>query len=405
MNLTDVDDKTIRKSQEEKIPLRSFTMKYIKEFFKDLETLNISKAETFPRATHHITEMVELVKTLLEEDIAYKTEDGIYFNINKFKEYGKLSKVDLENMKRGGRCASDSYDKENINDFALWKFWDKEDGDAFWETDIGKGRPGWHLECSVMSMKYLGESFDIHTGGVDLIFPHHENEIAQSEAATGKQFVKYWIHNEYILVEGKKMSKSLGNFFTLRDILNKGYDPKAIRYLLLSAHYRTQFNFSFDALEAADKAISRLLEFMDNLSHVKDKDKQESPVEDEAVNELIENVKKEFEENMDDDLNIAGALASIFEFVKKINVLMNSDKLTSGSSKAITDTMKKFDIVLGVLEEEKQEIPKKIKTLAEKREEARKAKKWDESDKLRDQIQDLGYTVADTKDGFILKKL
>jgi cysteinyl-tRNA synthetase len=405
MNLTDVDDKTIRRSQEEKIPLRSFTMKYIQEFFKDLETLNISKAETFPRATDHIPEMVELVKTLLEKDIAYKTEDGIYFNINKFKEYGKLSKVDLENMKRGGRCASDSYDKENINDFALWKFWDKEDGDAFWETDIGKGRPGWHLECSVMSMKYLGESFDIHTGGVDLIFPHHENEIAQSEAATGKQFVKYWIHNEYILVEGKKMSKSLGNFFTLRDILDKGYNPKAIRYLLLSAHYRTQFNFSFDALEAADKAISRLLEFMDNLSHIKDKDKQESPVENEAVNELLNTVKKEFEENMDDDLNIAGALASIFEFVKKVNVLMNSDKLTVGSATAITDTMEKFDIVLGVLEEEKQEIPKDVKTLAEKREEARKAKKWDESDKLRDQIQELGYTVADTKDGFILKKL
>lgn len=405
MNLTDVDDKTIKRSQAEKIPLRSFTLKYIQEFFKDLETLNISKAETFPRATDHIPEMVELVKTLLEKDIAYKTEDGIYFNINKFKEYGKLSKVDLENMKRGGRCASDSYDKENINDFALWKFWDKKDGDAFWETDIGKGRPGWHLECSVMSMKYLGESFDIHTGGVDLIFPHHENEIAQSEAATGKQFVKYWVHNEYILVEGKKMSKSLGNFFTLRDILDKGYNPKAIRYLLLSAHYRTQFNFSFDALEAADKAISRLLEFVDNLSHVKDKDKQESPVEDEAVNELIENVKEEFEKEMDDDLNIAGALASIFEFVKKINVLMNSDKLTIGSATAITDTMKKFDIVLGILEEEKQEVPKEIVAIAEKREEARKAKKWEESDKLRDKIKDLGYTVADTKDGFILKKL
>lgn len=403
MNLTDVDDKTIKRSQEQKIPLRAFTGKYIKEFFKDLETLNISKAEEFPRATDYIPEMVKMIKTLMDKEIAYKTEDGIYFDISKFKDYGKLSKVDLENMQRGNRCASDSYDKETINDFALWKFWDEKDGDVLWETEIGKGRPGWHIECSVMSTQLLGDSFDIHTGGVDLIFPHHENEIAQAEASTGKKFVKYWIHNEYILVEGKKMSKSLGNFFTLRDLLAKGYDPKAIRYLLLSAHYRTQLNFSFEALEASDKAVARLLEFMDNLSRIKGG--SETEVENEAINGYIEEALAGFEKEMDDDLNIAGAIAVIFEFVKKVNTLIAKDEISEGSAAAIMDCMKKFDTVLGVLEEEKVEIPDEVKELAEERERARKEKKWDLADEIRDKIKEKGFIVADTKEGYAIKKL
>ncbi|MEM7819165.1 MAG: cysteine--tRNA ligase, partial [Candidatus Aenigmatarchaeota archaeon] len=227
MNLTDIDDKTIKGAREQGISLREFTEKYIKAFFEDSKTLNLLPADVYPRATEHIREIVELIKILIEKGYAYKGEDGsIYYDISKFKDYGKLSKLKIKELKAGARVKSDSYTKEEAYDFALWKAWDPEDGEVFFETEIGKGRPGWHIECSAMSMKYLGETFDIHTGGVDLIFPHHENEIAQSEAATGKKFVNYWLHAEHLIVEGRKMSKSLGNFYTLRDLLAKGYDPR-----------------------------------------------------------------------------------------------------------------------------------------------------------------------------------
>jgi len=238
-------------------------------FFEDLEELNIDKADIFPRATDNINEMIDIIENLLKKKVAYKVKDGIYFGISKFKSYGSLSRVELKNLEVGERVRDDQYEKEEAHDFALWKFWDKNDYDVFWKTKIGKGRPGWHIECSAMSMKFLGESFDIHAGGIDLVFPHHENEIAQSECSTNKKFVKYWFHNEHLLVDGQKMSKSLGNFYTLRNLLNKGHDPNAIRYLLLSSHYRQQLNFTEQGIKAAKNSIDRLNDFMVKLKNNK----------------------------------------------------------------------------------------------------------------------------------------
>ena len=279
MNITDVDDKTIKGANTEGTSLKEYTQRYEKSFFEDLESLNIDKADKFTRATDNIDEMVKIIKKLLDKKIAYKSEDGsIYYDISKFKDYGKLAHTKIKQLKEGARVKQDSYEKEEAKDFALWKSYDKEDGNIFWETSIGKGRPGWHIECSAMSMKYLGEHFDIHAGGIDLVFPHHENEIAQSEAFSGKKFVNYWFHNEHLLVDGKKMSKSLGNFFTLRDLLNKGFNPIAIRYLLLSANYRVQLNFTEEAVKSSENAIQRLNDFMIKLKEIKDnKDNKNIP--------------------------------------------------------------------------------------------------------------------------------
>ncbi len=285
MNLTDVDDKIIRDSQAQKISLKEFTTKYAKAFFEDWKALNLEKVEVYPNATDHITEMVAMIKVLLDKGLAYKTDDGIYFSISKFKSYGELAHLDQKQLKAGasGRVLKDEYEKENLADFALWKFWDKKDGDVFWETELGKGRPGWHIECSAMSAKHLTDAFknskfmpekfktlDIHTGGVDNLFPHHQNEVAQTEGCVSVPFVKYWLHSEHLLVDGRKMAKSFKNFYTVRDILNKGYHPIALRYLLLSAHYRQKLNFTFDALEASSVAVQRLKDFVKRLHEIKE---------------------------------------------------------------------------------------------------------------------------------------
>jgi cysteinyl-tRNA synthetase len=274
MNLTDVDDKTIRDSKRKGISLSKFTAKYSKIFFEDLDTLNIERAERYPKATDHIKEMAALVNALMKKGLAYRGKDAIYYSIEKFKDYGKLAHLEKAQLKPGARVKQDEYDKEHAHDFALWKLWDKDDGNVFWNVEIGgkpsKGRPGWHIECSAMSMKYLGPTFDIHTGGVDLIFPHHQNEIAQSEGATGKPFVRYWLHNEHLLVNGEKMSKSAGNFYTLRDLIKKGHDAMAIRYQLLATHYRQKLNLTDDALKAAKQAVDRLTDFVANARDGKD---------------------------------------------------------------------------------------------------------------------------------------
>jgi cysteinyl-tRNA synthetase len=323
MNITDVDDKTIRGARKRNIPLREYTDYYMKAFFEDIEALNLEKAEYYPRATEHIPEMVELIKRLMEKGYAYRGEDGsIYYDISKFKDYGKLSKLKIEELKPGARVKVDEYGKEEARDFALWKAWDEEDGDVFWETEIGKGRPGWHIECSTMAMKYLGETIDIHSGGVDLIFPHHENEIAQSEAATGKPFARYWLHSEHLLVEGRRMAKRYGNFYTLRDLIKKGYDPKAIRYLLMSTHYRQQLNFTFEGLEAAKGAVDRLTTFVRRLLET------DGAGCGEEIKRLMAEVQKRFESAMDDDLNISVALAALFDFVRDVNKLMDENRLS-----------------------------------------------------------------------------
>jgi len=365
-----------------------------------LEKLNISKADVFPRATEHIHGMIKLTKKLLEKEIAYTAKDGIYFSIAKFKDYGKLSKIKLDETKSGVRIKNDEYDKENAQDFALWKFWNEKDGDVFWESEFGKGRPGWHIECSVMSMQHLGEQFDIHTGGIDLIFPHHENEIAQSEAETGKRFVQYWLHNEYILVNGKKMSKSLGNFFTLRDLLTQGYRPRAIRYLLLSSHYRQQLNFTFAGIDASQKVIEKLDTFMAALEERKKK----GSANDADIKRLIKDTKDQFEEAMDDDMQISQALGHIFTFMHQINALLSENEIGKKNAEEILEFMQKIDSVLGVMHTEEQKTPREILMLAEEREKARKQKDFAASDRLRKEIIAKGFILDDTPQGYRLRK-
>lgn len=393
MNVTDVDDKTIAGSRAKNISLSEYTKRYKDAFFEDLDFLNIERAEHFPEATAHIKEMVDLVKKLLDKGFAYRSNGDIYFKLSSFKEYGKLSKMKLENLKKGARVASDEYEKEQASDFALWKGWDQKDGDVFWETELGKGRPGWHIECSTMSMKYLGEHFDIHTGGEDNIFPHHENEIAQSESATGKKFVNFWLHNGFLMVEGKKMAKSFGNYYTLRDLLNKEYNPMAIRYLLMSTHYRQQLNFTFQGLEAAKNAIQRLFDFLDNLKRVKgEKDNSE-------VDSLLQKAKMKFEDVLDDDLNISEGLGVIFDLVRDINRLIDDEKISRKDASKVIEQMRSFDKVLGVLEKDELVLDNKVKELIEQREEARKNKDWDKADKLRAEIEKLGIIIEDTPEG------
>jgi cysteinyl-tRNA synthetase len=396
MNLTDVDDKTIKGSQKQQMPLRQFTDFYVEAFFEDIKVLNIQPADVYPKATDHIPEMVALIKTLMDKGYAYRGEDGsIYYAISKFPDYGKLSKIKTVELKAGARVSQDEYAKEEAQDFALWKAWTPEDGDVFWETELGKGRPGWHIECSAMSMKYLGETFDIHCGGVDNIFPHHENEIAQSEAATDMKFVNYWLHNEHLLVEGKKMAKRFGNFYTLRDLLAKGYDPIAIRYLLLSTHYRQQFNFTFEGLEAAKAAVDRLRNFVRRLHDTDNKDSKGK------VAVLASKLEACFGGSMDDDLDIGTALASLFDFVREINNLLDANMVSKAEAAEVGRLIMQIDAVLGVIGEVKTQevLPAEIDALVQKREEARKAKNWKEADAIRTQLKAMGIVLEDTAQG------
>ncbi|MGB9959987.1 MAG: cysteine--tRNA ligase [Candidatus Bathyarchaeales archaeon] len=396
MNITDVDDKTIRGARKQGVSLRQYTDYYMKAFFEDIEALNLEKAEHYPRATEHIPEMISLIKRLLEKGYAYRGEDdSIYYDISKFKEYGKLSKLKVEELKPGARVKVDEYGKEEARDFALWKAWDEDDGDVYWETEIGKGRPGWHIECSTMAMKYLGETIDIHSGGVDLIFPHHENEIAQSEAATGKEFARYWLHCEHLLVEGRRMAKSLGNFYTLRDLMAKGYDPVAIRYLLMATHYRQQLNFTFEGLEAAKNAVDRLKTFTRRLLEADGKGCGEE------IKRLMAEVQKRFEEAMDDDLNISVALAALFDFVREVNRFMDENVLSREEAGEVYALMMRFDKVLGVIGEAEVEekLPKEAEDLIRRREEARKARDWATADKIRAQLREMGVIIEDTPQG------
>ena len=394
MNLTDVDDKTIRGSQKQGVPLGEFTKLYAEAFFEDIKALNVKPATVYPRATEHIPEMVNLVKTLMAKGYAYTAQDGsIYFAISKFPAYGQLSHINVQELKAGARVKTDEYAKEEAQDFALWKAWTPEDGDVYWKTDLGKGRPGWHIECSAMSMRYLGETFDIHCGGTDNMFPHHENEIAQSEAATGKKFVRYWLHNEHLQVEGKKMAKKLGNYYTLRDLLQKGYDPIAIRYLLLSTHYRQQFNFTFEGLEAAKGAVERLRNFVRRLQ---DADGEGGG----QVAELLRGVQTGFGGAMDDDLNISVALGALFDFVREVNNLLDSGEVSRSEAEATGRFMADLDQVLGVIGKvEAEALPEGAEKLIAEREEARKAKDWATADALRIKLKEMGVVVEDTAHG------
>ena len=401
MNITDVDDKTIRGSQEKNLKLKDYTKIYEDAFFEDLSALNVLPADKFPRATEHVDEMVEIISSLLEKKLAYKTEDGsVYFDVRKFPDYGKLANIDLESLKTGasGRVSSDEYTKENVQDFALWKAYDQGDGDVFWETKIGKGRPGWHVECSAMSMKYLGSTFDVHSGGIDLVFPHHQNEIAQSEGATGKKFANYWIHNEWLLVEGAKMSKSLGNFYTLRDVLEKGYDKRAVRYLLLSTHYRQQLNFTFKGLQAAASSVERLQEVVRKLKGAKNGKR------DEATSALVAKAKEKFNDAMDDDLNVSEGLAVVFDFVRDVNKLMETGMNKENAEESL-ELFRDFDEIIGVIDFTDEKADPEITRLIENRERLRKEKKFDEADKIRAELKDKGVVLDDTSSGVRWKKI
>ena len=403
MNITDVDDKTIRDSRKEGTDLRAFTERYAQCFFEDCKALRVQPPEVTPRATDHIKEMLDLIQILMDKGIAYQGEDGsVYFSIEKYEPYGKLSHLKERELKVGARVQSDEYDKESVSDFALWKKWVPADGPVKWDSPWGPGRPGWHLECSVMARKYLGDTIDLHMGGEDLIFPHHENEIAQSEAATGKPFVHYWVHNGYLMVEGKKMSKSAGNFYTLRDIFEKGYTGREVRFLLLSTYYRQAFNFTFEGLHAARSALSRL----DDLREALEKEKatgSDVPVSEELKDVLAISYQK-WEEALDDDLNTSAAFAALFEAVKAINKIRLENPLGKAGAEAALAFLDKTDEVMAVAEKD-EDFPQRAKELAIERTEARKAKNWARADEIRNELAAMGLTVEDTKEGPRLKKL
>jgi len=397
MNLTDIDDKTIRGSQAEGVPLHEYTARYIKAFFDDLDSLGMERAEVYPRATEHISEMVGIIKKLLDKGAAYEIDGNYYYKISTFPAYGKLSNLDMEGLKPGARIATDEYEKDSVSDFALWKAWDPDDGDVFWETELGKGRPGWHIECSAMSMKYLGEHFDIHTGGVDNIFPHHENEIAQSEGTTGEKFVNYWLHSEHLIVEGRKMAKSLGNYYTLHNLLDKGYSGVAVRYLLIATHYRQQLNFTFQGLKSAANALERYNDFISNLAEYP------GGVSDGTAGDVIKSARSAFEEALDDDLNVSAALGVIFDFIRDINRLKADNKLSAQERDRALETIRKFDTVLNFTYQQ-QGIDAEIEGLIQKRTKARKNKDYALADKIRDDLLAQGVILEDTPQGVKWKR-
>ncbi len=402
MNITDVDDKTIRKSHEQKRSLEDYTKAYTAAFFEDLDRLNILRAHEYPRATGHVDEMVELIESLLEKDHAYRAEDGsIYFKVTSYPEYGLLSGKRLEDLRVGERVSNDEYEsKDDVRDFALWKVWDEEDGDVYWETSLGKGRPGWHIECSAMSREYLGDEFDIHTGGVDNIFPHHENEIAQSRCATGAEFAHRWMHCEYLIVENKKMSKSLGNFFTLRDLIEQGYYAREIRYMLAGTHYRSRLNFTLDGLKGARKSLQRLDEFKASWEHYGD---GEPSFE---VGDAIDRAEATFQAAMDDDLNVSQALAAVFSLVRVVNSLASENLATSSDRAKLEGLWDKWDHALGLLTPLDDEIHSAtdfdeswIKEKIEERRQARADKEWARADQVRDELAELGIQLKDGPEG------
>ncbi len=399
MNLTDVDDKIIAGAGKAGLSLDEFTAPYVESFFRDLDALHVERAEHYPRATEHLPEMIALVERLVERGYAYESDGSIFFRIASDEDYGRLSRIDPSQVRRGERVAADEYDKEDVRDFVLWKA--AKPGEPSWDSPWGPGRPGWHVECSAMSMKYLGETFDLHTGGVDNVFPHHENEIAQSESATDKPFVRYWLHAEHLLVDGQKMAKSLGNQFTLSELLERGADPRAVRYLFLSVHYRQKLNFTFESLEAAGKALERLDEMRFRVEHAAEGGAGESRVAGPAGR-----LRRDFAAALADDLNASKALAALFGFVKEVNVAVE-EGLAEGDRQRALDALDDVDRVLGVLDPagwrpeagDGADGDAEIEDLVRRREEARAARDWAEADRIRDQLSGRGVVLEDTPQG------
>ncbi len=395
MNITDVDDKTIRGCAAAGVPLAQFTQQFKDAFFADLTTLRIKRARTYPEATNqrHIATMLAMIETLIARALAYQAEDkSVYFRIKKFPGYGKLAHFNLDELQSTGRVKNDEYDKEHVGDFALWKAWDEADGDVRWESPWGPGRPGWHIECSAMATEILGNQLDIHCGGVDNIFPHHEAEIAQTEGCTGQPFVRYWLHCAHLLVDGQKMSKSLGNFYTLRDVLAKGYSGREVRYALLRVHYRAQLNFTWEGMLEARQALARIDDW---LARLRERIASVSLADSESpqAGRMLD-----FEEALDDDLNISAALGFLFESIRETNRALDGKELSASEARAWLEWWKRIDTVLALTAEENG-TPADVAALGDARAQARLAKDWRKSDELRDQIAALGYEVRDGKDG------
>ena len=401
MNLTDVDDRIIAKAAEAGKTLDEYTQKYIDAFWEDFEALGCERPEVAPRATKHITEMAGLIARLEQNGHAYHSDGSIYYRIKSFPDYGKLSKINFEGNIAGGsaRVDTDKYDKEDARDFALWKAPNSGDEPA-WDSEIGRGRPGWHIECSAMSMKYLGETFDLHVGGIDLVFPHHENEIAQSEGATGKQFARYWYHFEHLKVEGETMSKSKGNYYTFRDLAAKGLSAAAIRYFLLSVPFRKQLNFTFEAVRGAEKTVESLRDFRARLQEAKT-----AAGRDEALQAAMEKALTDFEAGMDDDLNTSVALAAVHELSREVNTVLARRQLPAENQREILAAIGRIDSVLNIFGEHQREmLDSEIQTLIDERQDARHRRDFARADQIRDELAERGIILEDTKDGVRWKK-
>lgn len=410
MNLTDVDDKTIRGATAAGITLEAYTTPFTAAFFSELKLLNILPAYQYPAATEFIPQMIEMIQTLLDKGVAYRGGDGsVYYAIRKFPRYGCLSHLHMDELQSGAseRVAADEYDKDHASDFVLWKHYDADrDGTIFWESPFGPGRPGWHLECSTMAMQILGPSIDIHVGGIDNMFPHHENEIAQSEACSGQRFAKIWMHSEHLVVDGKKMAKSLHNFYTLRDLTAQGFTPTEVRYMLMHTHYKTQLNFTAAGLEAVRSTLQRLNDFISRLQHIgKDVAGEARAVGGAAVERCVVSAQTLFAEALADDLNISAALAALFDLVRQVNVLCDEGAVGLKEAGAILAVLRKFDTVLGVMSFESDEtVPMALEQLLQQRLDARSQRNWAEADRLRDAIHLAGYIIEDTSGGPRLKK-
>jgi cysteinyl-tRNA synthetase len=408
MNVTDVDDRIIKASTAAGAGIRAYTEKYIQAFLEDIDALHIQMPEELVRATDHIDDMVALIEKLQKKGLTYTSDGSIYYRIAKFPAYGKLSKIDITGMQAGARVDVDQYEKDDARDFALWKA--PKPGEHFWETPIGPGRPGWHIECSAMAMKYLGDTLDIHTGGVDLAFPHHENEIAQSEAATGRPFVRHWMHAEHLIIDGQKMSKSLGNFYTLRDLFAKGQKPSTIRFLLLSVPYRRQLNFTEDGLTQARNSVERLRNFVARL-----KTTQFPAGSNAETVKRIETAESEFDAGLADDINTAVALAAVFDLVRDANTAIDRGAFLQQDAVRALVAMEKFDTILSVLADDDDEklaklgftppkprlAPEQVDALIEERNAAKRRRDFQRADAIRQQLTDSGIIVEDTKDGSV----
>jgi cysteinyl-tRNA synthetase len=400
MNITDVEDKIIRNSLEQGKPIAEYTAVYEKAFLEDMETLRLQKPERMVRATDHIQEMAEAIQTLGKRGFTYESDGSVYYRISQFPDYGKLSHIHVEGQRAGARVDVDEYDKDDARDFVLWK--SRRGAEPYWDTPLGPGRPGWHIECSVMAMKYLGQTLDIHTGGIDLTFPHHENEIAQSEAISGRQFVRYWLHAEHLMVEGQKMAKSLGNFYTLRDLLGMDFAPEVIRYLLTSVPYRKKLNFTFDGLRAAATALERLRNYKLRLETSRFPDGGNP-----AMTEAASRARAAFDEALDDDLNTAEALGAIFEFVRETNTAMDGGEFLAGNTAAALELLSHFDSIFDVLRPTVKGgglSGEEIEKLIAERTQAKKSRNFARSDEIRDLLAAQGVVLEDTRDGVRWKR-